>query len=98
MRDEWIVLGTSAELEAQLVEFERLHPGGTFSFPGGAVCRNVVFYSFLDTAITSLLITAGLLDWVTSVNVVRICCRLMWPRIIRLRWKSGLERPRPSAV
>ena len=35
---------------------------------------------------------------VTSVNVVEFGCRLRWPWIMRLRWKSGLARPRSGAA
>lgn len=35
---------------------------------------------------------------VTSVNVVGIECRLRWPRVMRLRWKSGWGSPRSAAV
>ena len=35
---------------------------------------------------------------VTSVNVVGIGCRLRWPRVMRLRWKSGWAWSRSAAV
>ncbi len=52
IRDEWAVLGTNAELETQVQEFERLHPGSMMSVRGGGMPG--VSFSAYDARVTSI--------------------------------------------
>ena len=76
----------------------RFHFAGTDLGRGIAPDGDKLFITPADKGATVQAGRLPIMVEVTSVNVVEFGCRLRWPWIMRLRWKSGLARPRSGAA